>query len=339
MEFRLDRDLPIPVGVQLRGLIEYGIGFGELRPGERLPSVRDMAEMLGVAPMTVAEAYRELKEIGLIHGRVGSGTYVSDAGQPLSRAIPAPGDRERVELHRNVDRLIDDALALGLRPSDLIGLIGARMAERQAADQPRRLVIVGNFIEATRDYAATIADVVGPLACIDAVTIDQLRADACVVQRVALADVVLTFAHRRHEVVELLPGTQVVALSFIPSEATRRALASLDPLTHVLAVSIFPEFTPLMKAAVHRFAPHVANITVTLPTAPDFETLLRAAEVLVYATGADDLAARLPPGIPAFEYRHTPDTADIRRVVLPLITTARPVATTQPVDRSLEKAS
>jgi hypothetical protein len=33
MEFRLDRDLPIPVGTQLRGLIEYGIGCGQLLPG------------------------------------------------------------------------------------------------------------------------------------------------------------------------------------------------------------------------------------------------------------------------------------------------------------------
>ena len=57
MEFRVDRDLPIPLGTQLRGLIEYGVGCGQLLPGEQLPSVREMADMTGVAPMTVALAW------------------------------------------------------------------------------------------------------------------------------------------------------------------------------------------------------------------------------------------------------------------------------------------
>jgi DNA-binding transcriptional regulator YhcF (GntR family) len=328
MEFRLDRDLPIPVGVQLRGQIEYGIGFGELQPGERLPSVREMADLLGVAPMTVAEAYRELKANGLIHGRIGSGTFVSDTGKPLNRA-----GRDMIDLHRRIDQLIGDGLALGLRPSDLTSLIGARMAVRQSDDHPKRLVLIGNFAGATQAYAAVVAEVLGPLATLEAITLDAVKSDPAIRRQAATADLVLTFAHRRHEVLDLLPGSLVVAISFIPSEATRRSLASLDPLMHVLVVSIFPEFTTLMKTAVHRFAPHVPNITVTLPGAPDFEALLRRADVLVYATGADDLVARLPAGTSAFEYRHTPDAADIRRVVLPLI------ASLKPTDKLLEEAS
>ena len=41
MPFNIDPDLPVPLGVQLRGLIEYGIVCGQLQPGERLPSVRE----------------------------------------------------------------------------------------------------------------------------------------------------------------------------------------------------------------------------------------------------------------------------------------------------------
>src|SRR5262245_55122963 len=44
MRLTVDRDLPVPLGVQLRGLIEYGITCGELAAGERLPSVRELAE-------------------------------------------------------------------------------------------------------------------------------------------------------------------------------------------------------------------------------------------------------------------------------------------------------
>jgi len=123
MEFRVDRDLPIPLGTQLRGLIEYGVGCGQLLPGEQLPSVREMADMTGVAPMTVAKAYQDLKERGLIEGRPGSGTFVADAGKPRPQA-----DKGLVDVHRRIDQLIDECVALRIRPSDLAGMISARVA-------------------------------------------------------------------------------------------------------------------------------------------------------------------------------------------------------------------
>ena len=318
MDFRVDRDLPIPLGTQLRGLIEYGIGCGQLAPGEQLPSVRDLAELTGVAPMTVAKAYQELKEHGLIEGRPGSGTFVADAGKPS--AIPR---RDMSEFYRRIDQLIEECRALNLRPSDLAGLISARMAERPSGERPKDVVMLGNFEAATADYAASISESLGAAATVEAMTIGKVAADAAARERVARADLVITFAHRRHEVIELLPGTSVAAISFIPSEATRRSLASLDPLARVLVVSIFAEFTPLMKISVQQFAPHVRDIAITLADAADFEARRRRADVLVYETGAEALLTRLPPGTPAFEFRHTPDPGDIRRVVFPLISPGR----------------
>ena len=77
MPFNIDPDLPVPLGVQLRGVIEYGIVGGQLQPGERLPPVRSMARRLGIAPMTVSQVYKELKAAGLIETRQGHGTFVA----------------------------------------------------------------------------------------------------------------------------------------------------------------------------------------------------------------------------------------------------------------------
>ena len=71
MKLQIDRELPVPLGLQVKGLIEYGIACGELSPGERLPSVRELADSLAVAPMTVALVYRGLREAGLIETRGG----------------------------------------------------------------------------------------------------------------------------------------------------------------------------------------------------------------------------------------------------------------------------
>ncbi len=54
MDFRIDRSLALPIRQQIRGMIEYGISCGEFAVGEALPSVRDLAEQLAVAPMTIS---------------------------------------------------------------------------------------------------------------------------------------------------------------------------------------------------------------------------------------------------------------------------------------------
>src|SRR5919106_3199215 len=141
MRLSVDRDLPVPLGVQLRGLIEYGISCGELLPGARLPSVRELAEELGVAPMTVSQVYRELRDGGLIEARAGLGTFVTESSGPAIGLDP-----RLAELQRRLDALIEDALALGLGPGELTTMIAARAARRSDAQRPsRQVVLVGLF--------------------------------------------------------------------------------------------------------------------------------------------------------------------------------------------------
>lgn len=68
---------------QLRGLITTG----RLAADERLPSVRQLASDLGIAPGTVAKAYRQLEEDGLVVSRTGAGTRVSRAATAVSQEV------------------------------------------------------------------------------------------------------------------------------------------------------------------------------------------------------------------------------------------------------------
>jgi DNA-binding transcriptional regulator YhcF (GntR family) len=68
---------------QVRGLI----ATDQLPAGERLPSVRQLANDLGVAPGTVAKAYRSLEHDGLLQTRVGGGTRVHPAASRTPRAV------------------------------------------------------------------------------------------------------------------------------------------------------------------------------------------------------------------------------------------------------------
>jgi len=69
---------------QLRRQLAQAIGSGILRPGERLPPLRQLASDLGLAVGTVARTYRELEAAGLIRTRRGGGTRVADTPPVLS---------------------------------------------------------------------------------------------------------------------------------------------------------------------------------------------------------------------------------------------------------------
>ena len=87
----IDKSLPVPVGQQLHGLLAYAISHGEMPYGERLPSVRDLASEIGLAPMTVNKVYQDLRDAGLIEIRPGLRAYVArDPAASLTRSRKPP---------------------------------------------------------------------------------------------------------------------------------------------------------------------------------------------------------------------------------------------------------
>jgi DNA-binding transcriptional regulator YhcF (GntR family) len=330
MEFFIDRELPVPLRTQLQGLIEYGITCGQLAPGEALPSVRELAEKLGVAPMTVSQVYTDLKASGLIDTKPGAGTFVSDSQQAR-----LAGRADSNGLHRHIDELIDESRALGIRSADLVSLVSARVFYRDAVGPRLRIVMIGLFQDATASYARFIAARLGRDVTVEPLTIAALERDAKARALANSADLAITIANRHRDVTMLVPNTKVVTISFTPSEETRRALASLDSLARVLVVSRFPEFLPIMKTGVQRFAPHVGEIAAAALDTPGLDAMIAHATVVIYASGAESVLSDVPSNEQAIEYRHAPDTADIERVIVPIIRAAgiSPPPAEMPVER------
>jgi DNA-binding transcriptional regulator YhcF (GntR family) len=77
---RVDVASPVALNIQLTTQIQEAVKSGDLAAGTKLPTVRALATELGVAPYTVARAYRQLEDLGVIetHGR--NGTIVSTFG-------------------------------------------------------------------------------------------------------------------------------------------------------------------------------------------------------------------------------------------------------------------
>lgn len=82
----VDPSSPVPPYEQLRIAIARLVATGQLAVGSRLPTVRQLAADLGVAPGTVARAYRELESEKILVTRGRHGTNVAAAPPPPSRA-------------------------------------------------------------------------------------------------------------------------------------------------------------------------------------------------------------------------------------------------------------
>ena len=67
----------VPIYLQLMEQVKHNIETGALRPGEKLPGIRPLAEELVINPNTVAKAYRELEHEGILELRHGAGAFVS----------------------------------------------------------------------------------------------------------------------------------------------------------------------------------------------------------------------------------------------------------------------
>lgn len=125
MWFHIDPSSGTPIYRQITDQVRQAIAGGTLRPGDRLPPVRDLAVELAVNPNTIAKAYQDLERDGVIEASRGRGTYVASAK-------PAVPESERAKrLFPVIDRLIAEAYLLGVSEDDLARLLQERLAERR----------------------------------------------------------------------------------------------------------------------------------------------------------------------------------------------------------------
>jgi GntR family transcriptional regulator len=109
-----------PIYAQLERALRAAMATGRLRPGDQLPTVRQLAVELQINANTVARVYAELERAGAIETRRGVGSFVSAAGV---QAHP-PREHER-RLRAFVTRVLADADAAGFSKDDVIAALHA----------------------------------------------------------------------------------------------------------------------------------------------------------------------------------------------------------------------
>ena len=123
MQWQFSNDAPIYT--QLIQQVKVGIVTGAFPPGERLPSVRDMATEAGVNPNTMQRALAELERDGLVYSQRNAGRFVTEDNTMINTA-------KRSLAERHVKTFLEAMLRLGFQKDEIIDLISKELGEEEA---------------------------------------------------------------------------------------------------------------------------------------------------------------------------------------------------------------
>jgi len=123
MWFSIDEHDSRPIYLQIIGQVREQVHNGTLQPGEELPSVRELADSLGINMHTARAAYLKLRDQGIINLRLGRRARIARARQPVNAA------EAEADLQIRLRELVTDALLIGLSPDDFRSLVEQQLEQ------------------------------------------------------------------------------------------------------------------------------------------------------------------------------------------------------------------
>jgi GntR family transcriptional regulator len=220
MQLSIEPGGHLPVHVQLEEQLKFLILNGDLKPGAKLPTTRQLAGFLRINRNTVLRAYQELAREGLIDCRQGRGCVVVDE-RPPDAAQPVPA-----RLVGIIDGAIEQARELGVSADDFATTAYARAKQRWDVQGQRKIVFVECDAQTAADFALVIQE--------------QLDVE---VTPLVLQDL----EHPTPEVERHLREARAVATTFFHIEEVERLLSRTGKET--VALTVKPHLEALVQVA------------------------------------------------------------------------------------------
>lgn len=132
--YQVNPELDVPIYQQLVDIVRAAVHKGELAPKEKLPTVQQMSEQLGVARGTIKRAYDELERLGLVEKQQGSGTFVKyrpeDSASSKEQAMAA------------IDSMFKALEDMGFSPMEINIFLNLKMREREQEDLQVKIALI-----------------------------------------------------------------------------------------------------------------------------------------------------------------------------------------------------
>src|SRR5688572_18291231 len=292
MRLWVSKNSDVPLREQLVRQIMLGAVSDGLRPGQRLPSTRELARRFRIHSNTVSAAYRDLERAGWLEVRKGSGVYVRQLGTDPSAA---PLD-SRLEL----DRLIGAFLTLARGQGHTLTDVQARLKHWLSLEPPDHFLVVEPDEGLREILMSEIAEATG-------FRVSGCGYEECADDGVRAGGAVVALYSKAEEVRRALPAeAQPIFLNTrsIPESLAGEKVPPPDALVSV--VSRWPKFLEWARVFITAAGVEPDALDLRDAREPGWERgLSRSAHVIT-----DALTARhLPAGLPARVYRVVADSS------------------------------
>ncbi len=278
----------------VRDLIIDRLVTGAYPIGSQLPTSRQLAIEIGAHRNTVAKAYQQLAELGLVTVRQGKGTFVVSTHEDRN------GGSLAVQIHHSIANQIMNARRIGIPEPELRAMIEQQVAT--AYGTTRR----GVFVECnTGDAEAAVTDI----ESMTGLRLTPLLLDHFKVQPKKATvgyDVVITILAHIKEVSDCLEvsGTRidVIGVYTLPDELALGEIARIETGSRVGIIVDFPEGVQRFKNQIHSVTSVETKGLVT-PTDDEIQQLSREVDIIVCNRSRAGQVGKLGLETPIIELR------------------------------------
>ncbi|HHY38893.1 MAG TPA: GntR family transcriptional regulator [Clostridia bacterium] len=306
-EIRVRRKSGIPLYVQLTHQIEQLVYSGRWPRGEKLPTERELASLLGISRNTVSMAYRELEAKGILSSRQGRGTFVSGPQGESAGGL----DRER--LISTLEMCLDEAILSGLSIEEFMA-ITEMVAERKKEALCHLQVV---FVECNReqlDYFSKELELGAGIRIVPMLLEDINRREPRTLQILSEADLVVTTFFHLDEVKDMLTGirSDILGIALDPLLETMVKIARIDPGKKVGLVCISRAFADRVKKSLTQSGIELEFSFTTTREKENLRSFLKGLDVVITSPGRRKEVEELKdPGAEVIEFTYRPDAGSI----------------------------
>lgn len=316
LEWKIDRNLPVSITEQIKGQIIYAISFGSLQGGDILPSIRELAQILKVSPVTISKVYRDLTMEGLLTTKPYLGVFVNEMGLDHQKNQL---NAAQSSLHRILENAIKRAELMGYSMDEIKDAFLTVLDEKQVKEDKKLILVVSNFARSTSFYAQDIADMLKDLNVeVQPLTISELTQNFDAYKDLLRkASLVVTIPARLQETRALLEPDycRVIAVAYELAPATIQRLSAIRPEQRVGIVSTLPEYVQTMVNELESYGLNIdPPLTVTITQTDRIKEMLKQIDVLIYASGSEKVTDWAPGHVQSFEFLHSPKAESVNRL-------------------------
>jgi len=273
--FKVDPTLEVPIYRQLVDKIRAAARKGELLPGDKLPTVQELADSLGVAKGTVKRAYDELGNMGILEKVQGRGTFICYQ--------PANSGSRKEQAMGAIDELLVKLEDLGFSQAEISIFLNLKLRERSEQLSAVKVAV----LECNPENLSQLSEQLRQGNGIELYSYLLDNVSRYPYNLDEEMDLVVTTAVHAEQLLKVLPTPEKLAKVAVRlTEQTITGLVRIKPGSRVGILSVSQRFGSLLQEAVARYNPQaLTQVPALLDTSLVAEAYLRDKEVVLVPFG------------------------------------------------------